>query len=370
LDFEQFPAELVDKDNLSLTYANMLTKVGSTVRRVLEIDCQKLSLPTEALARNVLKLESQEKALNELNENLIEIVNQMKKHVEELMAESLKIDWKNSELAACVSLKKTAPSLLPPTPAIIGNTIKPDDYCGLDIASKLALRTPGTPQQMGKLGHTTKDVFKTALDVTPLSTGQVSRRIIHRGTPGPSPLLKLPKTEDCQVKSFITEDKSELQDTKDSLGVFSPVLCSTKSRDSSVEVQNQSLGSPVPTVSVDVNQTQSKIEMYKKVLKTVNGKDKEDGGKADDILSVWDKHRQSLSPAYRQTKLDFNSLSQSSTTPMKLSPLLGYTTPNKSYTEMDSKLVTRLDQLINFSDDSLDCSLGKMDLDLLSPHCP
>ena len=279
-------------------------------------------------------------------------------------------DWKNSELAACVSLKKTAPSLLPPTPAIIGNTIKPDDYCGLDFASKLALRTPGTPQQMGKLGHTTKDVFKTALDVTPLSTGQVSRRIIHRGTPGPSPLLKLPKTEDCQVKSFITEDKSELQDTKDSLGVFSPVLCSTKSRDSSVEVQNQSLGSPVPTVSVDVNRTQSKIEMYKKVLKTVNGKDKEDGGKADDILSVWDKHRQSLSPAYRQTKLDFNSLSQFSSTPMKLSPLLGYTTPNKSYTEMDSKLVTRLDQLINFSDDSLDCSLGKMDLDLVSPHCP
>ena len=266
-------------------------------------------------------------------------------------------DWKNSELAACVSLKKTAPSLLPPTPAIIGNTIKPDDYCGLDIASKLALRTPGTPYQMGKLGHTTKDVFKTALDVTPLSTGQVSRRITLRGTPGPSPLLKLPKTEDCQVNSSITEDKSEMQDTKDSIGVFSPVLCSTKSRDSSVEVQDQSLGSP-------------KIEMYKKVLKTVNGKDKEDGGKADDILSVWDKHRQSLSPAYRQTKLDFNSLSQSSTTPMKLSPLLGYTTPNKSYTEMDSKLVTRLDQLINFSDDSLDCSLGKMDLDLLSPHCP
>ena len=91
LDFEQFPAELVDKDNLSLTYANMLTKVGSTVRRVLEIDCQKLSLPTEALARNVLKLECQEKVLNELNENLLKIVNQMKKHVEELMAESLKI---------------------------------------------------------------------------------------------------------------------------------------------------------------------------------------------------------------------------------------------------------------------------------------
>ena len=91
LDFEQFPVELVDKDNLSLTYENMLTKVGSAIRRVLEVDCQKLSLPTEALARNVLKLESQEKALNELNEKLSEIVNQMKKHVEELMAESLKI---------------------------------------------------------------------------------------------------------------------------------------------------------------------------------------------------------------------------------------------------------------------------------------
>ena len=91
LDFEQFPVELVDKDNLSLTYENMLTKVGSAIRRVLEVDCQKLSLPTEALARNVLKLECQEKVLNELNENLLEIVNQMKKHVEELMAESLKI---------------------------------------------------------------------------------------------------------------------------------------------------------------------------------------------------------------------------------------------------------------------------------------
>jgi hypothetical protein len=126
-----------------------------------------------------------------------------------------------------------------------------------------------------------------------------------------------------------------------------------------------------------MNSTQSKIEMYKKILLSAKGIDKEENTSKSNLLAAWNHHRQSISPGSRLFSLGKVDQSNSSTPPKQCSPLLSCQTPDKSQQDMDSKMATRLDQLmtsLTFSDNSLDFSLGNMEMDkemeLLSPHCP
>ena len=126
--------------------------------------------------------------------------------------------------------------------------------------------------------------------------------------------------------------------------------------------------------SVSEDNTQSKLEMYRKIIESTKNKTQTDDKPRSTLQSVWNSHRQSLSPRFKP-KSDLTYDSQGSP-PRHLSPLLSHRTPDM-YQGMDSKKMgTRLEQLmttLTFSDDSLDLSLGRMSLggeEFLSPHCP
>merc|ERR1719318_2344183 len=179
------------------------------------------------------------------------------------------------------------------------------------------------------------------------------------------------------------------QDSRSSLSVFSPVLSSTKSPQdtfsrpssslgltvdsrpasalglsttgSSLAVQSPSFGSlrAVAEASLDLDCTQSKIEMYKKILLSAKTKDKPANDGKPSLLSAWNVHRQSLSPQARPATLSSSSSSSCSSsppTPHQFSPLLATRTPDMSHrlnsltspagVDMDSKLASRLDQLM------------------------
>jgi len=124
-------------------------------------------------------------------------------------------------------------------------------------------------------------------------------------------------------------------------------------------------------VSFSEDNTQFKLEMYRKILESTKNKSQKTEEKPRPTLqSVWNSHRQSLSPRVKP-KSNVTNGSQCSPS-MHFSPSIDYRTPG-----MDSKkMESRLDQLmttLTFSDDSLDLDFGRISLggdEFLSPHCP
>eukprot|EP00092_Neocalanus_flemingeri_P016697 GFUD01018060.1.p1 GENE.GFUD01018060.1~~GFUD01018060.1.p1 ORF type:complete len:127 (+),score=51.41 GFUD01018060.1:668-1048(+) len=126
--------------------------------------------------------------------------------------------------------------------------------------------------------------------------------------------------------------------------------------------------------------------MYRKILLSAKNKEKPRTEGKSSLLSAWNCHRQSLSPQGRPAAHSSSSSPTSPSAPGQFSPLQSYGTPDMSHRrmsvaspgseEMNSKMVTRLDQLmtsLTLSNDSLDFSLGRMSFggdELLSPHCP
>jgi len=357
LNFNQYPKELVAENNLALTFENMITKSLFITGRVLEFILP--SLPMQDAASSSSNLGSQLHLLTELQEELGMIVEKMKEHVQGMLKISIKIDWSRCELAPLEHLQKDSQVLLPPTPSML-DTLMPGTTAR---KMELQLLSPDPDTLAPSQVHNDTPLTSQAPD-TPVSTGQVSRRILRRITPDPSPLLRQSLTSSMISRSK-DESSNRVQDsTKDSLGVFSPVLSSTKSPNTSTSSQSESATADTAdiTSSQAHNTTQNKIELYRKILHSVGRQEKSQDQNKSSLLSTWSKHRESLSPRVSP--------------PRKYSPLLSYQTPDKSYQEMDSKLATRLDQLmtsLTFSDNSMDLSLGNMemggDLELLSPHC-
>ena len=293
-------------------------------------------------------------------------------------------DWTNCELATSLPSTVCLPEvqvLLPPTPSMLDTMTGPPSK-GHSMRTDLQLISPATPLPPSRAVPQPAD---SSLGSTPVSTGQVSRRITRRVTPDPSPLLRQSLTHSRLARTNANDEggyNNHSQDSKDSLGVFSPVLCSTKSQNSSS--CSQASTSSAPTDSPEVintqphNSTQSKIELYRKILLSGKVKDKSQDCSKSSLLTAWNHHRQSLSPGSRILDVGADVQSNHPTTPHRqFSPLLSCQTPDKSQLEMDSKLATRLDQLmtsLTFSDNSLDMSLGNMmmgeEMELLSPHCP
>jgi len=359
LNFSQYPKELVADKDLALTFENMITKSLFITGRVLEYILP--ALPTQDAALSSSSLGSQLHLLTELQEELGMIVEKMKEHVQGMLKISTKIDWSRCELAPTEHLQKDSQVLLPPTPSML-DTLMPGTATRKMV--ELQLLSPDLDTLAPSQAHNDTPLACQAPD-TPVSTGQVSRRILRRVTPDPSPLLRQSLTHSMIARNSKDEFSSRAQDsTKDSLGVFSPVLSSTKSPNisTSSQVETATADTADITSSQAHNSTQNKIELYRKILHSVGRQEKPQDQNKSSLLSTWSKHRESLSPRVSP--------------PRKYSPLLSYQTPDKSYQEMDSKLATRLDQLmtsLTFSDNSMDLSLGNMemggDLELLSPHC-
>jgi hypothetical protein len=89
LNFNQFPAELVAEDNLSMTYENMITKVLATTGKVLEFENQ--ALPTKEVALGSSNLESQVHLLTDMQSELGITLEQMQEQVQGMLNISTRI---------------------------------------------------------------------------------------------------------------------------------------------------------------------------------------------------------------------------------------------------------------------------------------
>eukprot|EP00092_Neocalanus_flemingeri_P022495 GFUD01024396.1.p1 GENE.GFUD01024396.1~~GFUD01024396.1.p1 ORF type:complete len:705 (-),score=224.81 GFUD01024396.1:69-2183(-) len=434
LNFDEFPAELVAVDNMKMTFENMIAKVVSTVGRVLEFKPQ--AFPIKEMALGAATFTSQAHQLTKLQADLGLTVGKMMENVQVMLNTSSQIDWANCELAISRSSSYSTQSgvqtvLLPPTPSLLEDLQKPhpnDLQQGIPSHLQLLSPSPTTP-------HPTLTIPPgSALSCTPISTGQVMRRFPRRIAPDQSPLLRQSLIQSTLLRAggelleevrgqdtTKTEPLSEAEypghGSRGSLSDFSPVLSSTTkspsdtfSRPSSslgvdgdrrpssslglVAASSSSFAIPSPTfgslraaadASLSLDCTQSKIEMYRKILLSAKNKEKPRAEGNSSLLSAWNCHRQSLSPQGRPAAHSSSSSPTSPSAPGQFSPLQSYRTPDMSHRrmsvaspgseEMDSKMVTRLDQLmtsLTLSNDSLDFSLGRMSFggdELLSPHC-
>eukprot|EP00092_Neocalanus_flemingeri_P037087 GFUD01040373.1.p1 GENE.GFUD01040373.1~~GFUD01040373.1.p1 ORF type:complete len:695 (+),score=223.60 GFUD01040373.1:65-2149(+) len=424
LNFDEFPAELVASDNMKMTYENMIAKVVSTVGRVLEFKPK--AFPIKEMALGAATFTSQAHQLTKLQAELGLTVGKMMENVQVMLNTSSQIDWANCELAISRSSSYSTQSgvqtvLLPPTPSLLENLQKPhpnDLQQGIPSHLQLLSPSPTTP-------HPTLTITPgLALGCTPISTGQVTRRFPRRVAPDQSPLLRQSLIQSTLLRAsgeLLEEEEVRGQNTpkteaeypghgsRGSLSVFSPVLSSTtKSPSDTFSRPSSSLGVdgdsrpssslglagassssfaiPSPTfgslrsaadASLSLDCTQSKIEMYRKILLSAKNKEKPRTEGKSSLLSAWNCHRQTHSSSSSPT---------SPSAPGQFSPQQSYRTPDTSHRrrsvaspgsqEMDSKMVTRLDQLmtsLTLSNDSLEFSLGRMSFggdELLSPHCP
>merc|ERR1719186_659730 len=425
LKFDEFPKHLVAAENMKMTFGNLIAKVLSTTDRVLQF--KPPVLPIQEMATGAATFTSQAHQLTALKADLGITVGKMMENVQKMLQTASQIDWANCELSMPPHSSSSIQTvLLPPTPSMM------DDF----KRSNPTDLPPAIPSHLQFLSPvpTTPHPNLTVppglrLSCTPISTGQVTRRFPRRVPPDQSPLLKQSLIQSTLLRAGgVLEEEERNQDinktetedpdhaSKGSLSVFSPVLSSTKSPQdtfsrpssrqgldvdsrpgsafglaggSSLPIPSQSFGSlrAAADASLSLDCTQSKIEMYRKILLSVKNKEKPNTEGKPSLLSVWNSHRQSLSPQCRPRPTAHSSSSSCSCTspptpPKQFSPMLSCRTPDMPQRldspgqEMDSKLTTRLDQLmtsLTFSDDSLDFGLGRMSLggeELLSPHCP
>jgi len=221
--------------------------------------------------------------------------------------------------------------------------------------------------------------------------------------------------------------------SKASLDCFSPELCSTRlKRDDAKPEEDERSSGKLPGNVMDKYEieekaeldvtlqtaTQTKIELYRKVLQTVNSKiprkvhgpkemsefrvpdypkdttpQKSQSGqelreeqlkngppaKADvtDLLGVWTQVRQNISPKTSPVERSKSRLSKLNLTPLDVSDTSPFFQKKKAVTGVQNgDITTRLDALMDsltLSDSSLDMTIGRLSLSedlMLSPHCP
>merc|ERR1719233_1905694 len=179
----------------------------------------------------------------EMRADLGTLVSKMKESVRLMLNISSRIDWSNCELALSMPSRSRETSssevLIPPTPSLMEN-IK-SDKLNSKIPASLQLLSP-TPCKSG----TSTDPITT---VTPVSTGQVMRRFPRHITTDQSPLLRQSLMQSTRLRVEVDQRQSLDTNSRSSVGVFSPVLSSTRhqscllnssSSSQNIEVQTKS----------------------------------------------------------------------------------------------------------------------------------
>merc|ERR1719233_1963181 len=176
----------------------------------------------------------------EMMADLVTLVGKMKESVRLMLNVSSRIDWANCELALSMPSRNRETSslevLIPPTPSLMEN-IKSGQPNPKEPSS-LQLLSP-TPCKPG----TSTDPITT---VTPVSTGQVTRRFPRHIPTDQSPLLRQSLMQSTRLRVEDDQRQSLDTDSRSSVGVFSPVLSSTTIH------QSLRLNSIKSTASMDI----------------------------------------------------------------------------------------------------------------------
>lgn len=484
LNLSQYPPEMIVGDNLKTIYENLLIKSLELTKKLTANKSTHFPKMAKRLSEGVTRqatcLRELKQALEGSVPEMVDNVTEMQKNCSlinwsnSILAPKVKSgtppilllpptpklvlgnktsdDCGSPVLSSRLKLISPHPSRGPTTLQVPKPEVQPSK-------PETELRLPETPTT----GHSVSRRFNKKLTSShsPLLRTSLIQSTLRRVTPGDQPetpsrsadtLLRgaqtpcrgaetLSRVDDTPPKGSETP-VSRYKALKDSMDTFSPVLSSTKSPQITASLQESTKSPQIASLiqdrdvlsgtrsplqerednsRIDLNETESKIEMYKKFLKSVK-KSKSPMAdsaslKSPSLLDVWTSHKESLSP--RSHRSTISEIATPNSNPRLLrnefaeqvSPLfqanggtpapdalrlVNKISPRRNFRlsaafsesllespqgseDLDSLVVTRLDQLMNSlsltGDNTLDLSLGRMSLgdigdQLLSPHCP
>jgi len=397
LDFDELDGVHGDGNSLATVYQALIKSVLTTA----ELTCAK---KTPITIDHNCNVETERQKLTQLRNDLEKSYGETKELVDDLQASSIAIDWSQSSLVrrtkAEVSVK-----LLPPTPSIVSNIRSREPGLGADPCRHLSLASPD-PRLLTPRPGLRPGLAPTAT-VTPVRSAPSAT--LFRRFPITQATAESPQGDRLNFNSPQLKPKSpnlttQSQDlnfscrtTKGSLGQFSPMLSSTAavSEERPVTPTFSDLGDltsrgNTPTFSEladnssrmsHFDTTQSKIEMYRKVLDGLKTSSVSQDKSA--LLSAWTAHRESLSPRNpklrrsRSPRFDQEPKTPTPGTPVTVKKGMNLEEPsmvnpiiNKS--PLNDLVISRLDQLmtsltLNENHNGLNLSLDD-EMDLLSPH--
>jgi len=420
LDLTLLPKAWLHPSSLSSTYQALCNHLVASLQKALSFPHPCLAAAGASEAANSAVQQNQ--VLVGLQEEWKTMIREVEESLRVKLAESETVDWAKSGLAPQqeekVSLPPPSPSLLP----ALSNS-----NTGLSLTPSLRISAPD-------LAPNDQNKELKALS-TPDPQPQLTRRFPRKITPDQSPLLRQSliqatlKSTERKDSGIVTKEEVEGNNqeedvtsrrredsdlSKDSLGVFSPVLSSTLAPQFSnlsaassthlspnyirnLRLPSEELDAAVPAPEED--DTAAKILRYKKILGSQPGPPAQPNNPSSPArlnLSTptnLSPSRASLAQEWRSSLASLVGGSADSS-PSRLArnttPTPGAATEwdrgttskkevgrNAGADDMDSILVSRLDMLMQnsmtLSDTStieLDLSLGALNLDpgLLSPH--
>jgi len=445
LDLSFLPRALLLPSSLSSTYQGLCNQLVISLQRALTLPHPRLPAAVASEAANAAEHQSQ--VLAGLREEWRTVIGELEESLKQKLVESESVDWVKSGLAPDQQDERV--TLLPPTPSLL--PALSSSNTGVSLTPSLRLSAPDLMVRLApENNHSSTEAtdVKPQVPSTPEAQSQLTRRFPRKITPDQSPLLRQSlihstlqragkevvenaeqeeniaakreasrnHSKDYQEDEGVARKREDGDFSKDSLGVFSPVLSSTlapqfsnlsasSSHLSPNYVRNLRLPSEELEVAAQVleeDDTAAKILRYRKIL----GSQAPTPAQPTIISSPTPAaHPRSISPTSVSLSPSRASLAQewrsslaslaggsAGSSPLKLimntTPTPGAATEWSVETskgsqrrleseDMDSILVSRLDMLMHnsmtLSDTStieLDLSLGALCLDpgLLSPH--
>jgi len=357
-------ASSLENTSMIAIYQSLLDKVLATAEKVA-------TKQAPIFFSEDLNIEEETEMVEKIQATLEQFFKETKNQVDGMMEKSMAIDWNSCGLVRNLN-KEASVKLLPPTPSIV-NVIQNAETRNLESCRHLnlsspdpRLRTPGV-----RSGHLSS-IQQHVTPVRSVPSAALSRRfaITKPSEPEPfnSPVLKPIERKEESYNLTIQSETDLNNSRKVSVSSsFSPMLSST--------TQAERTFSEIAEASKH-DQTQHKIDMYRKVLNGIKAKSEAEDKSV--LLSAWTAHRESLSP--RVTKRRSRSPgvylmdpNQSPATLVKTySPLRSVSVQEEDSSPKNDLVITRLDQLmtsltLNENPSGLNISLDE-ELDLLSPN--
>jgi len=438
LDLDFLPKAWLHPSSLSSTYQGLCNQLVISLQRSLLLPHPRLPATVASEAANAAVQQSQ--VLTGLREEWRSMIGELEESLKQKLVESDSVDWVKSGLAPEQQDERV--SLLPPSPSLL--PALSSSNTGVSLSPSLRLSAPDLVERPASFVEATDT--KPQVPSTPEAQSQLTRRFPRKITPDQSPLLRqslmhstLQRAEkevvdnaehgeddvakreasrnhskDYQEDEGAARKREDGNFSKDSLGVFSPVLSSTlaphfssnlsasSSHLSPNYIRNLRLPSEELEVAAQVSEeddTAAKILRYRKIL----GSQTAAVPQPSDISSPTPAYSGRLSPTSAGLSPSRASLAQewrsslaslaggsagSSPSRLNITPTPGAATEWAAETategrgrrleseDMDSILVSRLDMLMHNSMTLSDTSTIELDLSgalcldpgLLSPH--
>ena len=257
LDLSFLPRAWLHPSSLSSTYQGLCNQLLVSLQKALSLPHPRLPAAVASEAANAAAQQSQ--VLAGLREEWRSVIGELEESLKQKLVESEAVDWAKSGLAPDQQDERV--SLLPPTPSLLPALSSSNS--GVSLTPSLRLSAPDLVNSRlapeNNHSYVEGRDIKSQIPSTPEAQSQLTRRFPRKITPDQSPLLRhslihstlqraekevvdnakheednaakreasRDQTKDYQEDEGLGRKREDGDFSKDSLGVFSPVLSST-----------------------------------------------------------------------------------------------------------------------------------------------